>query len=87
MNLVIHDASLRKVAFVDNTKQNTLKDIKYEWYRSLETAGVLPACAGVILANKSLTRPTSSFTRMRGGDPDAPFMVKIPLEFYPHARG
>ena len=39
MHLVIHDASLRKVAFVDNTKQNTLKYIKYEWYRSLETAG------------------------------------------------
>ena len=34
MHLVIHDASLRKVAFVDNTKQNTLKYIKYEWYRS-----------------------------------------------------
>ena len=39
MHLVIHDASLRKVAFVDNTKQNTLNYIKYEWYRSLETAG------------------------------------------------
>ena len=39
MHLVIHDASLRKVAFVDNTKQTTLKYIKYEWYRSLETAG------------------------------------------------
>ncbi len=39
MHLVIHDASLRKVAFVDNTKQNTLKYLKYEWYRSLETAG------------------------------------------------
>lgn len=39
MHLVIHDASLRKVAFVDNTKQNTLKYVKYEWYRSLETAG------------------------------------------------
>ena len=39
MHLVIHDASLRKVAFVDNTKQNTLKYIRYEWYRSLETAG------------------------------------------------
>ena len=41
MHLVIHDASLRKVAFVDNTKQNTLKYIRYEWYRSLETAGSL----------------------------------------------
>ena len=39
MHLVIHDASLRKVAFVDNKKQNTLKYVKYEWYRSLETAG------------------------------------------------
>ena len=39
MHLVIHDASLRKVAFVDNTKQTTLKYTKYEWYRSLETAG------------------------------------------------
>lgn len=39
MHLVIHDASLRKVAFVDNAKQTTLKYIKYEWYRSLETAG------------------------------------------------
>lgn len=39
MHLVIHDANLRKVAFVDNSKQTTLNYLQYEWFRSLETGG------------------------------------------------
>lgn len=39
MHLVIHDANLRKVAFVDNEKQTTLNYLQYSWYRSLETGG------------------------------------------------
>ena len=38
-------------------------------FRALEF-DVLPACAGVILKKTLVTFELSSFTRMRGGDPE-----------------
>ena len=37
MLLTIHDANLRKVAFVDNDKQTTLNYYDDTWTRNLET--------------------------------------------------
>ena len=48
---------------------------------------VLPACAGVILADMMHVSRKSSFTRMRGGDPDTPIFRNFITRFYPHARG
>lgn len=38
MLLTIHDSQMRKVAFLDNTKQGTLNYTNDKWYRVLETA-------------------------------------------------
>ena len=37
MLLTIHDANLKKVAFIDNEKQNTLHYFDDVWTRNLET--------------------------------------------------
>ena len=37
MLLTIHDANLKKVAFIDNEKQNTLNYFDDTWTRNLET--------------------------------------------------
>lgn len=38
MLLTIHDANLKKVAFVDNTKTQTLNFFNDQWHRSLQHA-------------------------------------------------
>ena len=53
----------------------------------IEDYKVFPACAGVILAIRSIIFFIGSFPRMRGGDPVFSIHDSILSLFSPHARG